>query len=275
MSPWFFTRRRFVSHFGTIAGALGFSNIVNAASKSTRRLFDGKTLNGWHKPPEKIGHGTGGQWLVEVSGILTGEQDPPGSGNGGILLSDETFGDFDLELELNPDWGPCSGVFFRCTDAGAGFQMYVDYHDNGDIGHLRGEMPGAFAIMPFKIFANLDADGNPGSFETRPDPRVADWPEGVYEQVCTEEEWLGAWKPSEWNKIRLRCVGKYPQITTWLNGLQLCHFNGETSTCPGYDKERVFGLLGREGSIGLQVHRGNGWPAGKKCRWRNIQITKL
>ena len=61
--------------------------------------------------------------------------------------------------------------------------------------------------MPFKIFANLDADGNPASFETRPDPRVAKWPEGVYEQVCTEAEWLKAWRPGEWNTIRTSVSG--------------------------------------------------------------------
>lgn len=31
----------------------------------------------------------------------------------------------------------------------------------------------------------------------------------------------------------IRCVGKYPQITTWINGLKVCHFNGETCTLPG------------------------------------------
>ena len=30
-------------------------------------LFDGKTLTGWHKNPQKIGHGTGGEWKVEPS----------------------------------------------------------------------------------------------------------------------------------------------------------------------------------------------------------------
>ena len=50
-------------------------------------IFDGKTLNGWHKNPEAIGHGTGGQWTVE-DGAITGQQDPPGSGNGGILLTE-------------------------------------------------------------------------------------------------------------------------------------------------------------------------------------------
>src|SRR5688572_4864972 len=56
-------------------------------------LFDGESLAGWHKNPEKIGHGTGGDWKVE-DGAIAGEQDPPGSGNGGILLTDRKFADF-------------------------------------------------------------------------------------------------------------------------------------------------------------------------------------
>src|SRR5437667_12282487 len=80
-----------------------------------RSHFNGKDLSGWHKNPEKIGHGTGGHWTVE-NGAITGEQDPPGSANGGILLTDETFGDFDVIFETNPDWGPCSGFFVRSTD---------------------------------------------------------------------------------------------------------------------------------------------------------------
>ena len=70
-------------------------------------LFDGKSLAGWHKNPMRIGHGTGGNWQVE-DGTITGEQDPPGSGNGGILLTDRKFGDFELSIDLKPDWGICS-----------------------------------------------------------------------------------------------------------------------------------------------------------------------
>ena len=55
-----------------------------------RWIFNGKNLDGWHKNREKIGHGTGGQWTVE-NGAITGRQDPPGSGNGGILLTDEQW----------------------------------------------------------------------------------------------------------------------------------------------------------------------------------------
>ncbi len=253
--------------------------LTEAANAFEKRFWDGKTLAAWHKPPAKIGHGTGGIWKLDPdTGILTGEQDPPGSGNGGLLLSDATFADFELTLDMRPDWGPCSGVFFRCNDLGHGFQMYVDYHDNGNVGHLRGEMPGAFALMPYKISLGpdgVDANGDPASLVTRPDPRTEAWPDGVYQRTCSAADWLDAWKLDDWNTATLRCVGKYPQVTVTINGLEVCHWDGATSTLPGYDKDKVFETLGPRGSIALQVHGGKNWPAGKKCRWRKLSIRDL
>jgi hypothetical protein len=264
-------RRRFLQNCSLLT--LGCSQSVWGANKF-KPLFDGKSLEGWHKPTKPITHGTGGIWSVE-NGVLTGEQDPPGSGNGGILLSDQKFGDFELEIDLNPDWGPDTGVFFRCTEEGHGFQMYVDYHDGGNVGHLRGEMPGAFAMKPFQIFGSLDLNGRPADFTSKPDARAMKWPENVYEHSCTFEQWKKAWNKNDWNTARIRCVGKYPQITTWINDLKICQWNGESCPLPEYDKERVFQILGGAGCIGLQVHRGKAWPKGQKCRWRNIRIKEL
>ncbi len=264
-------------HFLSTLGAAGAGLLVHAqaAEEPFKPLFDGKSLVGWHKTTKKNSHGTGGQWTVQ-GGVLVGEQDPPGSGNGGIFLTDEKFSDFELELEMNCDWGPDTGVFFRTTEAGEGWQMYVDYHDGGNVGHLRGEMPGAFAIKPFQIFGKLDALGKVQSFTTRPDPRAQKWPEGVYKQSCTPEQWIQAWRIGQWNHARIRCVGKYPQITTWINDLQICVFDGETSPLPEYDKAKVAALLGPEGSIGLQVHGGKkAWPKGTQSRWRNLKIRRL
>ncbi len=237
-------------------------------------LFDGHTLNGWHVNPQKIGHGTGGRWRV-VDGAIVGEQDPPGSGNGGLLLSDRTFQDFDLLVDMKPDWGPCSGVFFRCSDGGEGFQVYVDYHDNGNVGHLRGEMKGAFALMPFRFMGRTDDDGQLKGLDMKVDPRTKDWPSGVYESVCSMDEWLKAWKIDDWNTLRLRCEGRYPRVQTWINGVPICDFNGETCTLPGYDRDHVLSRLGMKGSIGLQVHGGKGWPKGAVCRWKNVRIKSL
>jgi hypothetical protein len=251
-----------------------FCGSAEADEAGFRSIFNGRDLDGWHPNGARSAHGTGGRWLVD-DGVLTGEQDPPGSGNGGLLLTDRAYADFELLLDMKPDWGPDSGVFFRCTEQGAGFQMYVDYHDGGNVGHLRGEMPGSFAIKPFQIIGRENDDGRLTSFTTRPDPRAAKWPDGVYQDTCTPEQWVAAWRIGQWNTARIRCVGKYPQITTWINGLKICHFDGETCALPGYDKDRVFGLLGRSGAIGFQVHGGKSWPKGSKCRWRNIRVKEL
>ncbi|MGY8674083.1 MAG: 3-keto-disaccharide hydrolase [Verrucomicrobiia bacterium] len=262
-------RRSFVS-----ASALATASLANAAKKpSWQKMFNGKDIQGWHKPPAKISHGTGGQWFVE-GGTLVGEQDPPGSGNGGILLSDQKFSDFELEIDMNPDWGPCSGIFFRCNEKGHGFQMYVDYHDRGNVGHLRGEMPGSFAMMPFKIFGEMDGE-RLKSLRSEPDPRRAKWPAGVYRKMCSAEDWLKAWKVNDWNHCRLRCVGKYPRVNVWINGLHVCDWDGANCTLPGYDKEKVFKTLGRTGSIGLQVHGGKGWPNGSVVKWKGIRVRDI
>jgi hypothetical protein len=40
-------------------------------------------------------------------------QDSPGSGWGGYLVSEETFGDFELIVESNPDWPADTGIYLR------------------------------------------------------------------------------------------------------------------------------------------------------------------
>ena len=269
------SRRQFLATCALISPSLTAFRLKLSTDPSLfRTLFNGTSLGGWHTNPKPIGHGTGGRWQVE-NGELTGEQEPPGSGNGGLLLTDQVFGDFELKLELKPDWGPCSGVFFRCTDEGAGFQMYVDYHDRGNVGHLRGEMPGSFALMPYQIFSRFDNNQQLTGFDTRTDVRAKDWPPDVYEFTCKPEQWLRCWRLGDWNQARIRCEGKYPTVTVWINGTRICRFNGQTCTLPAYDKEHVYKTLGGQGSIGLQVHGGKDWPTGAKCRWRNIEVRDL
>lgn len=270
-------RRFFVKGSAAVGLGLmaGTTPLSAEDSPDWESIFDGQTTDGWHKTPSKGLHGTGGRWTVK-NGVLVGEQDPPGSGNGGVLLSDRKLADFELSLDMNPDWGPCSGIFFRANEKGYGYQMYVDYHDRGNVGHLRGEMkPKSFAMMPFKIFGELDESKNLKSLRSEPDPRKAKWPAGVYKSICTAEDWLEAWKVNDWNHCVVRCVGKYPRINVWINELHVCDWDGATSTLPEYDKELTFNTLGRSGSIGLQVHGGNGWPKGAQVNWRNIKVREI
>jgi hypothetical protein len=241
-------------------------------SKGWIELFDGKTLKGWHKNPEKIGHGTGGIWTVEPGGVIAGEQDPPGSGNGGILLTDRKFGDFELALEMLPNWGSDSGLFLRSTDKGQCIQMMVDYYQGGSVGHFYGEATGGWGARTFSLEGE-EQDDKLVRLRTVREQR----PEEVgLAYACKPEEWLKAWKIGEWNKTLVRVEGgRYPVITTYINGVKVGVFDAANSTAEGYDKEKVAELLGERGSIALQVHGGDSYPPGAKCRYRNIRIREL
>ena len=266
------SRRRFL--MDTVAATATTASLPLGQALAVKgewiNLFDGKTLEGWHRNPQRIGHGTGGKWYVE-DGAIVGEQDPPGSGNGGILLSDRKFGDFEVKIDMNHDWGPCSGFFLRANDKGQCFQVMVDFHDAGNVGHIYGEGTGGFNSRAFDINGQVK-DGKlvaiTGDNIRKPEEHGC-----VY--TCTPEEWIKAWRIAKWNTLMVRCIGKYPHITSWLNGQKICEFDGATFKHPNYDREKVRSTLGEKGSIAVQVHGGGGWPKGAKVRWRNILVREL
>lgn len=249
------------------AGSSGSASSV-FAEEAWIELFDGKTLAGWHKNPRKIGHGTGGRWTVE-DGAITGQQDPPGSGNGGILLTDRKFKNFEVTIDMKPDWGICSGFFLRSTDEGKCLQMMVDYHDAGNVGHVYGEGTGGFNTRPFNIFGTYEDKRHAG---IRAEP-VAAAPKVTH--TCTSDEWIKAWKVGDWNTARVRVEGDPAKVTTWINGVKIIEWDGATYEDPKYDPKKVSAVLGDEGSIAVQVHGGKSWPAGAKCRWKNIRVKPL
>src|SRR5215203_2614646 len=108
-------------------------------------IFDGKSLDGWHVSA-KTGHSrttknmSGGKWEVK-DGAIVGSQDVPG--NGGIIITEKEYGDFEVALEMNNDDGPDSGLFLRSTDTGKCYQAMIDYHSNGNLMGIYGEgLPG-------------------------------------------------------------------------------------------------------------------------------------
>ena len=271
-----FSRRHFLAASAASAAAsfyasLGVRAYAAPAKGDWVELFDGKTLRGWHKNPTRIGHGTGGVWEVE-DGAIAGEQDPPGGGNGGILLTDQKFGDFELLIDLKPSWGICSGLFLRSNDKGQCLQMMVDYHDAGNVGHLYGEGVGGFNTRAFDINGKYDGKKHIGC--TTDKQRSAS--EAGLVSSCSPDEWLKAWKIDDWNTAHVLVEGgKYPKVSTWINDQSVCVWDGATSNAKGYDKEKVLAQLGAEGSIAVQVHGGGNWPAGAKCRWKNIKIRPV
>jgi hypothetical protein len=220
-------------------------------------LFDGKSLAGWHVSA-KTGHSgasknmSGGRWVVE-DGAVVGSQDIPG--NGGIVLTDREFGDFEVVVEMKNDFGPDSGLFLRSTEDGKAYQAMIDYHAGGNLMGIYGEGLGGkphirnynFEDVVTKI--NLKAIGDPAvPFPVLP------------------EAWPAFWRHGEWNELRARIVGgDKPTITTWINGVKISEWTETEARHPP------------RGRIALQIH-GGGSPAdyaGKFVRYRGMRVREL
>ena len=213
-------------------------------------IFDGKTLKGW-KLSAKSGHSrtskntSAGRWVVE-EGAIVGSQDVPG--NGGILITEKQYGNFEVVLEMKNDFGPDSGLFLRSNDRGQAYQAMIDYHPGGNLMGVYGEGIGGFHFRNFtfgKKVTEIRADGK-----------------GKTPLPISPEKWPEFWKHGEWNELRARITGNPPSITTWIKGVKFMEFTD--------DKKR----LPDKGGIALQVHGGGDYTK-QFVRYRNIRVKEL
>lgn len=215
-------------------------------------IFDGVTLKGWHVSPQ-TGHSraskntTGGKWYVE-NGVMLGTQDIPG--NGGIILTDRQYGDYEIILEMNNDFGPDSGLFLRSTEDGTAFQAMIDYHSGGNLMGLYGE--GKLGAKPNLMnFKFLD--------------KVTDIVELTNSPVklpVLPQAWPFFWRHGQWNEFRARIENNPPHIITWINGVKIMEWQEKEVRHPA------------QGGIALQVH-GGGDHTREFVRYRNIRVRQL
>jgi hypothetical protein len=234
-----------------------------ATSQETRKaeegfvsLFDGKTLDGWHVSA-KSGHSrtsgnkSGGKWVVE-DGAIVGSQDMPG--NGGLIVTDKKFKNYEIALEMKNDFGLDSGLFLRSTEDGKAYQAMIDYYESGNLMGIYGEGIGGFHQRNFSFLATPDkitADVKGKDKSPTPLP-------------VSPEKWPEFWKHGEWNELRARITANPPSITTWIKGVKFAEFTDTEKRLPD------------DGMVSLQVH--GGAPErffGKMVRYRNIRIKVL
>lgn len=146
------------------------------------RIFNGRDLGGWHVSRTNH-HGATGNYYVE-NGVLLMNQRP--FGQGGLLLTDRVYRDFELYLEANPDPGFNSGIFLRSSESGSAYQIEILAPGNST-GNLIGER--------MRVSA----------------------PQYIGERVPIAT----VWKTGDWNSFRVRMVGEAPHVTVWVNGTQL------------------------------------------------------
>ena len=164
-----------------------------------RSVFNGRNLAGWHMSLSNH-HGDTKEWRV-FEGALVGQQDR--EGNGGILLTDESFGDFEVYVEIRPDFGCDGGLFLRSSQSGQAYQVMLDYLEGGNVGGVFGE--------------RLD---------------------GV--RMKESQGWQAAWKKDGWNAVRARIQGAAPHIKVWINDVEVVDFQDTANHLPN---EAVTGSL--------------------------------
>jgi len=213
-------------------------------------IFNGKNLDGWHVSFETGHSGTsrnksGGKWVVE-GGAIVGSQDIPG--NGGIVITDKKYSDYEIALEMKNDYGPDSGLFLRSNERGQAYQAMIDYHNGGNLMGIYGEgLSGGIHLFNFSF---LDAVTK---IELKPAPVPL---------PVTAEKWPEFWKHGQWNELRARIVGNPPTITTFIHGQKIMEFTDR--------EKRHIGA----GGIALQVHGGGDFTK-QFVRYRNIRLKDL
>ncbi|MFZ4428412.1 MAG: 3-keto-disaccharide hydrolase [Saprospiraceae bacterium] len=188
---------------------LGIPLLSMASQNGWTALFDGKTLKGWNQK--------GGQakYSVENGEIVgTTVANTPNS----FLCTNETYGDFILELQLKVEDNMNSGVQFR--------SLSLPEYQNGRVHGYQ--------------------------MEVDPTPRA--WSGGIYDEG--RRDWLyipninpagkKAFRTSEWNTYRVEAIGN--TIRTWINGVPVAHLIDDL-TARGFIALQVHSIYGemREG----------------------------
>lgn len=151
-------------------------------------IFDGETLTGWHT--------LGGEATYKVENgeiIGTTVANTPNT----FLATDESYGDFILELDFKTDSVSNSGVQIR------------------------------------SISAPWYRDGMVHGYQVEIDPSKRAWSGGIYDEK--RRKWLHplddnptaqkAYKPNDWNHFRIEAIGD--TLKTWINGVPASHLVDE------------------------------------------------
>jgi hypothetical protein len=213
---------------------IGAATRIHGSDSGWVPIFDGKDLHGWHVS-EVNHHGHSRGWTVE-DGVLLATQDRPG--NGGILLTDRKYGDFEVSLEIDPDWGCDGGLFLRSNEKGQAYQVMIDYLEGGVVGGIYGE--GLPDLDPATANARVDRD------------------------------FMRYWKKDGWNALRARIEGDTPHIQVWLNEVKLVDWTDSANHAADGATDGMIALQMHFSNA--QTPR---WKPGGFHRFRNVRVREL
>ncbi len=212
-----------------------------AAVGAWRPLLDGKDLSGWHK----YGGGPAGEaWKVTPDGSLTLDVTNKGDHGvvgGGDLVTDESFEDYELELE------------WKIADCGNSGVIYNVIEEDG-------------LAYPWLTGPEMQVLDN----KCHPDAKIYKHKAGdLYDLVAGDS--LVVKPAGEWNTARL--VNRPGKVEHWLNGKRMAVYD---NTGDGW-RQMIAGSKFKDmprfgestsGKIALQDHGDQVW-------YRNVRVREL
>ncbi len=186
-----------------------------------RPLFESMALEAWSELGDAL-------WSLDADGVLTGRV---GGGAQSFLVSDASYGDFVLEVDVRTVGPGNSGIQFRS--------------------HIR-------------------PDGRLFGYQAEIDPSARAWSGGLYDEgrrgwlanLEDDERARAAFEPGEWNRYRIECVG--PRIRIWIDDIPT------VDTFDPLSLEGRFAFQVHSGADGhVQFRHARLWQLGR-ARWERL-----
>jgi hypothetical protein len=244
-------RSSFVLCSAVLSGAVASWWVSTAAAASEacfERLDNGVDMTGWRKSTTNQ-HGPGDGWTVE-DGAFVGRQTT--GQQGGILMTEQSYADAEVLLEVRIDWGCDSGLFLRTTDGNRAYQVTIDHLPSSAVGAIWGEaFPQELRAIPYW----LTESGNAAVIAT----------DQSEQPIFDLAEWPSLWDPTAWNEIRARIEGNPPHVQVWISGTKVMDF---TDAMLRSD-------VAESGPLAIQVHSGSRWIEDGTVEFKNIRVRDL
>lgn len=228
----------------------GANNRLSAAEKSQgwKLLWDGETTRGWRSARSASFPKAG--WMMN-DGVLTVLESGGGeSAEGGDIVTEERYADFELKLDFKITPGANSGIKYFC-------QPNLD-PITGDGSKTQ---TGSAIGLEFQI---LDDEKHPDAQKGRSGNRTMG---SLYDLIAANAE-KHANPAGQWNSAHI--IAKGQRVEHWLNGQQLLEYERSspefraTVARSKYNRIPGFGEW-KDGHILLQDH-------GNRVSFRNIKI---
>jgi hypothetical protein len=227
---------------------ISMSSVNNGSAEDDKEwvsLFDGKTTKGWHTYGKTT---IGKAWKVEEGTLhLDGASKKDWqTAEGGDIISDEEFENFDLKLEWKISPKGNSGIIFYINEDLAKYPY--PWHTGPEVQVLDNGTPTAPGHADGKLYTHRAGD--------------------LYDLLASKE----AAKPAgEWNAVEI--VANKGKLDFYLNGehtLSTTMWNDTWKQMVAISKFKDMPAFGtfQKGKIGLQDHGNDVW-------FRNIKIKRL